>query len=396
MKQSQKQTKNNFLRLTVYAVLIAIAAAASWWFYTNKISNVEPNQSPMSMRARFAGGMGAIPVSGAVADLRDIETNQHYIGTVQAFNTATVRSKVDGELLELLFTEGGNVNQGDVLALIDPSSYQVQFDQAQGQLLQTQAQLNNAQQDLNRYQKLFKQQSISKQQLDNQLALVQQLQANLKSNQASLDNAQLQLDYTNVTAPISGRLGLRKVDIGNIVNASNVDGIVTITQVQPISVIFSIPQTDLAAVQTSFLQTPNLEVKIIGTDGATVIDSGVLQAIDNQIEQTTGTVMLKAIVQNDDLSLFPNQFVNVSLNLGQENILSIPVKAVQYGSVGTFVYVIKEDSTVKIQAVQLGQQDGEYVAIYAGLQQGDTVVTSGIDRLRESSKVELIPAEKDN
>lgn len=371
-----------------YLLLLAMVAAAAYWYF-NRDASAPAGQAGGHgpMRSMFAGN---VPVRIATAQSQVLDYTLQAIGTVEAFNTVTVRSRVDGELLELLFEDGQRVEQGDVLARIDPRTYQVQLDQALGQLAQTRAQLQNAQLDLQRYEQLFKQNSLARQQLDTQRALVEQFRATEKTNQAAVDNAQLQLDFTEVTAPISGRLGLRQVDVGNLISANTAEGLVVITQVQPISVRFSLPQGDLPDVLTAMRSGRSLPVRVYAADGVTLLDQGELSAIDNQIDISTGTVSFKARLPNADETLFPNQFVNVELGVDSGQSLAVPVTAVQYGSIGAFVYVLDEDDVVHIREVVPGRVDGGYMAINAGLAAGERVVTDGVDRLREGSKVDIV------
>src|SRR5690554_874101 len=373
-----------------YLLLLAVAAGVAYW-YVNRDPGTPAPAGPggghMPMRSMFAGN---VPVRVANAQLQTLNYTLQAIGTVEAFNTVTVRSRVDGELLELLFDDGQRVEQGDVLARIDPRTYQVQLDQAHGQLAQTRAQLKNAQLDLQRYEQLFKQNSLARQQLDTQRALVEQLRATEKTHQAAVDNARLQLDFTEVTAPISGRLGLRQVDVGNLVSANAAEGLVVITQIQPISVRFSLPQADLPDVLAAVRSGRSLPVRVLAADGITVLDQGELVAIDNQIDVGTGTVSFKAWLPNADEMLFPNQFVNVQLGVDSAQQLAVPVTAVQYGSIGAFVYVVDDDNAAHIREVVPGRIDGDYIAISAGLSPGERVVTDGVDRLREGSKVEVV------
>lgn len=370
-------------------LLVAIAAGAYW--YTNRGDRVAtpPAGHSAGMRGMFGGN---VPVRVATAELRTLNHTLQAIGTIEAFNTVTVRSRVDGELQDILFSDGQRVEAGDVLARIDPRSYQVQLDQALGQQAQNLAQLKNAERDLQRYQQLYKQQSLARQQLDTQIALVEQHRAMAQTNQAAVDHAQLQLDFTEITAPIAGRLGLRQVDVGNLISANSTEGLVVITQIQPISVRFSLPQADLPDVRTAMRSGRTLPVSVYGPDGTTLLDHGELSAVDNQIDVGTGTVSFKATLPNDDENLFPNQFVNVTLNVDSGQSLAIPVTAVQYGSIGAFVYVIDEQNTAHIKEVVPGRVDGRFMAISAGLSPGDRVVTDGIDRLRGGSAVEIIDA----
>lgn len=375
-------------RFLLYTLLLAVVAAGAYWYYNQGGSSTPPaGQRGAGMRGMFGAN---VPVRIATAEARTMDHTLGAIGTIEAFNTVTVRSRVDGELQQILFADGQKVEQGDVLARIDPRTYQVQLDQALGQQAQNQAQLKNAELDLQRYQQLFKQKSLARQQLDTQVALVEQHRAMAKTNQAAVDNAALQLSFTEITAPISGRLGLRQVDVGNLIGANATEGLVVITQVQPISVRFSLPQADLPDVLTAMRSGRSLPVQVYGPDGTTVLDQGELSAIDNQIDVGTGTVSFKARLPNTDENLFPNQFVNVRLNVDSGQNLAIPVTAVQYGSIGAFVYVIDEENAAHIKQVVPGRVDGRYMAITAGLTAGERVVTDGVDRLREGSTVEIV------
>lgn len=372
----------------VYLILVIAIAAGGWWWYHH-----QGTESSSPAPSGFAGMRGAfggpVPVRAARAEHRQIDHTLHAIGTVTAFNTVTVRSRVEGELQEIHFTEGGQVEKGALLARIDPRTYQIQLNQALGQRDQTRARLENARQDLARYQKLHQQQSIARQQLDTQQALVAELQATAAANDAAVENARLQLEFTAITAPVSGRAGLRQTDVGNLVNAGGTDGLVTITQTQPIAVQFSLPQADLPTIVAAQGVAP-LAVDVLAADDTTLLARGELLAIDNQIDTATGTVSLKAHTDNADEALFPNQFVNVRLHVGSGDSLAIPVAAVQYGSIGAFVYLINDDDTVSIREVVVGQLDGRHVAVGAGLSPGDRVVTEGVDRLRDGSEVEIM------
>src|SRR5690554_1754415 len=375
-----------------WLILVLVLAAGVYWISNRDAGPATGGTNPFGGRAM--PGM-TIPVRVATAQIAPIEHTLKAIGTVTAFNTVTVRSKVDGELQEIAFEDGQKVTEGDLLAQIDPRSYQVQLDQALGQQAQNVAQLKNAQRDLQRYQLLYKQNSIAKQQVDAQAALVQQLLGSRQSDQAAVDSAKLELSHTRITAPLTGRLGLRKVDEGNMVNASNTDGIVTITQTQPISVRFSLPQAQLPDVLAQLRAGTTLKVDLYDRNDLKQIASGSLMAIDNQIDVATGTVMLKARFSNEDESLFPNQFVNVRLRVGTANALAVPTLAVQQGSIGPFVYRVDQDNKVHIQAVQTGRVDERLIAIESGLQDGQRVVTEGVDRLREGAVVEIMTAQAD-
>jgi multidrug efflux system membrane fusion protein len=373
-------------RVWVWAILIAIALGGGYW-----VLNKNTKRTPASA---FRGGASdVVPVRVEPVAIGRINFSLNAIGTVTAFNTVTVRSRVDGELQKIDFTDGQKVQQGDLLAQIDPRTFQVALEQAQGQQKQNQALLQNARRDLQRYQTLYKQDSIAKQQVDTQAALVQQYMGSEKSDQAAVDSAALQLNFTRITAPISGRLGLRMVDQGNLISAASTTGLAVITQTQPISVIFTLPQAQLPPVLAAMHGGRKLAVDLYGRDDQLKIASGELMSVDNQIDVTTGTLKLKARFANDDEALFPNQFVNVRLLVSSDDhALVVPTMAVQQGSIGAFVYVLKDDGTVHIQAITTGTVDGKQVAVKAGLTAGQQVVVEGLDRLREGAKVEVMKA----
>ncbi len=369
-------------------VFVTLAVGAYWYFGAGK--------SPGAAKSFRSGAMGAmaVPVKAAPVQSGRINFVLKAIGTVTAFNTVTVRSRVDGELQKILFTDGQKVQEGDLLAQIDPRTYQVQLEQALGQQSQNQAQLANARRDLQRYQQLYKQNSIAKQQVDTQAALVQQYLGSQKSDQAAVDSARLQLSFTKITAPITGRLGLRKVDQGNLIAASNVDGLVVITQTQPISVVFTLPQAQVPDVLAQLRAGKTLSVDLYDRDDLLKIATGELMSIDNQIDVATGTLKFKARFANEDEALFPNQFVNVRLNVSADDqAVVIPTIAVQQGSIGPFVYVVDDDNKVHIQRIVTGTIEGARVAVKSGLSAGQRVVTEGVDRLREGALVEVMAPE---
>lgn len=333
---------------------------------------------------------GDFLVSAASVVHRDLPVYFNGLGTVTAYNTVTVRSRVDGELLKLLFTEGQEVKAGEVLALIDPRSFRAALEQAEGALQRDQAQLKNAQIDLARYRGLFAQDSIAKQALDTQEALVSQYQGTLKANQAAVNQAKLNLQFTEVRAPISGRLGLRKVDAGNLISAADTSGLVVITQVQPIVVLFSLPEQQLPLIRQQLSTGQPLPVAALDRNQNLQLAAGELATLDNQIDISTGTLKLKARFANSDNALFPNQFVNVQL-LAQtlKDAVVIPANAVQRGTQGSFVYVLDDSDKVHLRNISLGAVSGEHLQVLSGLALGERVVTEGVDRLREGMQVKV-------
>jgi multidrug efflux system membrane fusion protein len=299
-----------------------------------------------------------------------------------------VRTQINGQLTQIAFTEGQIVNKGDFLAEVDPRPYQNALDQAQGQLAKDQALLKNAQLDFTRYDTLVKQDSISRQQRDTQEYLVRQYEGTVRTDQAQVENAKLNLAYCHIVAPVSGRVGLRQVDQGNYVQVSDANGLVVITQLQPISVLFTIPEDNVPAILTRLKGGAKLEVDAYDRGRTTLLAKGTLSTLDNQIDTTTGTVKLRAEFDNADGSLFPNQFVNVQLLVNTlDNSILIPTAAVQRGAPGTFVYVVGADDTVSVRPIKLGPADGQHAAISDGLAVGDKVVVDGADKLREGAKV---------
>lgn len=376
-------------RWLIGVVAVVVVALAAYW-YLNR-SGAPGTSGPMGRGGPGAMGALTVPVRTAMIESGAIRLVLPAVGTVTALNTVTVRSRVDGELQHIYFTDGQKVKAGDLLAQIDPRPFQVQLDQALGQQAQNLAQLRNAQNDLKRYEQLFKQNSIARQQLDAQRALVQQYQGVQVSDKAAVDSARLQLGFTRITAPISGRLGLRLVDQGNLVSSGGTEGLVVITQTQPIAVVFSLPQTQLPQVLDRFNKGDKLMVELYDSTDTRKLSQGVLASIDNQIDVATGTVKLKAQFPNEDESLFPNQFVNVRLVVStNDQAVVVPTQAVQQGSIGTFVYKVGADNTVKVQRIVTGTTEGRRVAVLDGLQAGDQVVTEGVDRLRDGSKVQIV------
>ena len=348
-------------------------------------------QPPAHKRGTESPDKG-VPVVVSTVRQSDIDVYLSGLGTVTPLNTVTVKSRVDGQLIKLTFKEGQFVHAGELLAEIDARPFQVQLTQAEGQMAHDQALLKNAQLDLERYRTLFAQDSIAKQQVDTQEALVRQYQGSIKTDQGQIDNAKLQLAYTRITAPISGRVGLRQVDPGNIIHASDQNGLVVITQLQPISVIFTITEDNVPRVMKKLQAGEKLTVDVYNREGRIKLASGVLLTVDNQIDPATGTVKLKAQFSNDDSTLFPNQFVNVRMLVDvNKNATVINSAAVQRGNQGTYIYVMKPDQTVTVRPVKAGPAQGDLISIDSGLAPGEVVVIDGTDKLREGANVEPIP-----
>ncbi len=334
--------------------------------------------------------MPSVPVVAVPVKKGDLGVYLSGLGAVTPLNTVTVKSRVDGELTKVLFREGQVVNRGELLAEIDPRPYEVQLTQAQGAMARDQALLENARLDLQRFQELVKKFLIPKQQLDTQDSLVHQYEGAVKADQGQIDNAKLQLIYSRITAPFGGRIGLRQVDPGNIVHASDVSGLAVITQMQPISVIFSLPEDNLSQVLGKLRSGARLTVEAFDREQKQKLATGYLLTLDNQIDPNTGTVKLKAEFSNKNNELFPNQFVNARLIIDfKRDALMMPPSAIQRGPQGTFVYVVKEDQTAALRPVTIGIIQEGNASITSGLSVGELVVVDGADRLRDGSKVEV-------
>jgi membrane fusion protein, multidrug efflux system len=334
----------------------------------------------------------AIPVEAAAAAAADVPIDEIGLGNVQAFNTVTVKVRVDGELQKVDFTEGQTVKAGDLLAQIDPRPFQAALDQAIAKKAQDQAQLTNAKLNLQRDENLVAHQFATQQTVDNEKASVAQLDAAIQGDDAAIENARVQLGYTTIVAPINGRTGIRLIDQGNIVHATDTSGIVVLTQLQPISVIFTLPEDDLPAVSEAQAKGP-VTVTALNRDDKSALDQGTLALVDNQIDQATGTMRLKATFPNPNNRLWPGQFVNMRLLLRTDhNVLTVPSGAVQHGPSGLYVYRIKPDSTVELQPIEVGHNGDHVTVVTAGLQAGDRVVTNGQYRLQPGAHVAVADA----
>jgi multidrug efflux system membrane fusion protein len=381
----------------IWVIVLGVVVLGVWYYHNSKSASQAADTAAPGAGGKGRGGPGAggmtVPVVVAAAQRGDLPVYFNGLGTVTAFNTVTVRSRVDGQLISVAFKEGQFVHQGDLLAQIDPRPFQVQLEQAVGQLAKDQAQRKDAEVNLERYKELFKEGVIPQQQQDTQAALVGQFDGAITSDQSQIDNAKLQLTYSRITAPISGRIGLRLVDAGNIVHATDTNGLLVITQLQPISVIFSLPQDQLPQVNAKLHSGTQLTVEAYDRDDTTKIAGGKLQTIDNQIDITTGTYKLKSTFSNEDNVLFPNQFVNVHLLVDtKRNLVIVPAAAIQRGPQGTYVYAVAKDSadkdTVsKIAAVTIAQTTGDNVGLSAGINPGDLVVIDGQDKLQDGTKI---------
>ncbi len=369
----------------LWLLIIGGLGYVGYRYYQNTRQQEKAAVEAQSARA----GARSVPVVATAAQRGDMPVYLRGLGSVTPFNSVSVKSRVDGQLIRVAFTEGQFVKKGDLLAEIDPRPFQVQLEQAQGQLARDTAQLNDAQTNLARYQALWNEKVIAKQQLDTQAAAVGQVQGTLETDRANISNARLQLSYARITAPLSGRIGLRQVDVGNMVHASDPNGLAVIAQLEPIAVLFNIPADNLPPVLRKLRAGARLLVEAYDRDDRNRIATGYLLTVDNQIDATTGTSRLKAVFPNTDSALFPNQFVNCRLQMdAKKGVVVVPVPAVQRGPQGSFVYVVTPEKKASVRVVTVGISEGNQLEIAQGLQPGELVVTDGQDKLQEGMKVD--------
>jgi len=378
----------NFRRKLLYGAVIVVIAAAVWFFAVRT-----PPDGPHSPQPAWAGKEWPpkTPVRITLVKAEDLPRHLAAIGTVTPLATVTVRSRVGGQIARITFDEGQRVTRGQLLAEIDPAPYKIQLAQAEGQLQQADAQLATARSDLARIQALHEKNLVSNQELETQRALVAQYDGVRTTDQARVDDARLQLAWTRIEAPIAGRAGLRKIDVGNLVVANDPTGLVVITQTQPIAVSFTVPQQDISQVLEPLHAGKALQVEAWDRNETHVLATGLLRIADNEIDTATGTLRLKAEFGNEDERLFPNQFVNVRLRLSSvDGALVIPAAAVQFGSRGTYVYVVDAEDKARVREISLGVADGAQQAVAKGLTVGERVVTEGVDRLRNGRRVAIV------
>ena len=372
------------LRTIVILIVVGLIGAGIWYALTGNAQQQAPRGG-----GRFGPPTGPVPVLAVEARTADVPITIDAVGTIQALNTVTVRPQVDGQIIAVLFKEGEDVRRGDVLVQVDPTTFKAAYDQAVAKKAQDEANLANARVDLQRYARLARTDYATQQQADTQRAAVAQLEAQVRADQAAIDTAKATLERATITAPIDGRTGLRLVDEGNLVSAGATNGLVVITQVQPIATTFNLPQQNLRAVNAA-LARGTVAVQALAQDNKTVLDSGQLDVVDNQVDQTTGTVKMKASFPNIQRQLWPGQFVNVRLVVGvRRNAVVVPTAAVQRGPAGTVVYALAEGDKVELKSVVVAQQDETQAVIATGLNAGERVVTSGFARLTVGTQVRV-------
>ena len=381
---SQKRTRPvtwvRHWKIGLLAVCLVAVIAYVFWSNSGKAQSRAASQGPIS-------GVQSVPVVTVAAKTGSIPVYLNGLGSVTPLNTVTVKTRVDGQLMSVRYQEGQVVRAGTLLAEIDPRPFQAQLTQFEGQLARDQALLDNARLDLQRFTVLVQQNSIPKQQYDTQVSLVRQLEGTVKNDQGQIDGVKVQLIYCRITAPFSGRVGLRLVDPGNFVQTTDTTGLVVITQLQPITVVFTIPEDNIPAVLDKLKRGVRLPVEAYDRALQRRLATGYLLTVDNQIDATTGTVRLKALFPNDDNALFPNQFVNVKLLVEtQQEATLIPTRAIQRNAQGAFVYLVKPDQTVAMHTISVGTTNGDMTAV-EGLKAGDVIAADNFDRLRDGVKI---------
>ena len=383
MKQPPRRTKTFLIAVAVVAALLLL-----WRGCAGGDEAAGPPSGPGRGGGFFGPGGPATPVRVAPVQRAPLAVQLRALGTVTPLHQVTVRSRVDGELLRVEFEEGQRVEEGELLAQIDPAQYRIRLAEAEGQQRQNLAELENTRIQLRRFRDLAQSDFVAAQDVSDLEARVRQLEARREIDQAAVDEARLQLEYTRITAPVAGRVGLRQVDAGNLVRSGDTEGIVTITQTRPISALFSIPETQVPSLLDAVRRNPDLPVEAWDREERRLLATGTLSSVDNRIDTATGTLRLRALFEDD--RLFPNQSVNIRLQLGNEETLSIPDAAVQFGSQGTYVYVIDAEDTASVRPLMLGASSDGRVEVLEGLEEGERVVLEGIDRLRDGARVEVV------
>ena len=390
--EGSAQTSEHRLRRWMWRLLLlAVAAAGGYYFWAHRNApRAQTSVGPPEAAGKAGRGPGVVPVVAVKAHKGSIGVYFDGLGAVTPIFTVTVKSRVDGELQAIHYQEGDIVHKGDLLTEIDPRPFQVQLTQAEGQLARDQALLDNARIDLKRYETLIKQNAVPEQQLVTQRALIAQYEGAIRSDQGSVDSAKLNITYSHITAPITGRVGLRLIDPGNIVHATDANGLLVITQLKPISVIFTIAEDQLPAVIQKIQAGAHLSVEAYSRDSRTKLASGTLATIDNQIDQTTGTLKLRALFENARNELFPNQFVNARLLVEEKRgVTLVPTTAVQRNDLMTYVWMVKPDSTVTHRQIATGVSEGGDTEITSGLEVGTVAVITGVDKLQDGAKVSV-------